>query len=79
MGVRLVTDERRLRRWIGWAVLVAVLTLAGWLLPRLLPRSPVTILFVCGLAVVTMKLAEHRIRQWVRRFEARDLSGPRHP
>jgi peptidoglycan/LPS O-acetylase OafA/YrhL len=71
-----VIDELRLRRWIGWAVLVVVLALAGWLVPRFLPRSPVTILFVCGLAVLTMKLVEHRVRRWLRRYAERRPPGP---
>jgi len=66
-----VADDRRLRRWIGWAVFVAALALAGWILPRVLPRSPFTILVLCVLAVLGMKLVEHRIRAWFRRLAAR--------
>jgi cobalamin biosynthesis protein CobD/CbiB len=66
-----VADHRRVRRWIGWAIFVAAVGLAGWILPRVLPRSPIMILILCVLAVLTMKLVEHRIRAWFRRLEAR--------
>jgi hypothetical protein len=78
-GTGIVSDDRRLRRWTGWAVLVALLLLASWILPRLLPRSPMTLLVACVLAVATMKLAERRIRQWLRRYEERNRPGPRRP
>ena len=70
-----MVDQRRVRRWIGWAVFVAALVIAGWILPRLLPRSPGTVLILCVLAVLVMKLVEHRVRWWFRRLEAR--RGPR--
>ena len=66
-----MADERRVRRYVGWVVLAAALAIAGWILPRVLPRSPVTIFIVCVLAVLVMKLVEHRIRLWFRRLEAR--------
>jgi peptidoglycan/LPS O-acetylase OafA/YrhL len=66
-----VADQRGVRRWIGWAILVVSLGLGGWILPRVLPRSPIIILILCVLAVLTMKLVEHRIRAWFRRLEAR--------
>jgi peptidoglycan/LPS O-acetylase OafA/YrhL len=56
---------------MGWVVFAAALAIAGWILPRVLPRSPVTIVVVCVLAVLVMKLVEHRIRAWFRRLEAR--------
>ena len=70
-------DERRVRRWIGWAVFGAALATAGWILPRVLPRSPVTILVVCILAILATKLVEHRIRAWFRRLEARRAAAAR--
>ena len=70
-----MTDVRRMRRWIGWVVFVAALALAGWILPRLLPRSPITVLILCVLAILVMKLVEHRVRLWFRRLDAR--RGPR--
>jgi hypothetical protein len=74
-----VSDDRRLRRWTGWAVLVALLMLASWILPRVLPRSPMTIVVACVLAVATMKLTERRIRQWIRRSAERNRPGSRRP
>jgi len=40
--------------------------IAGILLvvPRVAPRSPLTIVVLCVLAILTMKLVEHRIRRW---------------
>lgn len=66
-----MTDRRRIRRYIGWAVFAAAMAVAGWILPRILPRSPVTIVILCALAVIVMKLVEHRIRSWFRRLDAR--------
>jgi peptidoglycan/LPS O-acetylase OafA/YrhL len=71
--------DRRLRRWIGWAIFAAAMAVAGWILPRVLPRSPVTILILCVAAVVTMRLVEHRIRAWFRRLEARRAAALRRP
>lgn len=71
-----MADHRRVRRWIGWAVFVVALVLAGWILPRLLPRSPVTVLILCVLAVLVMKLVERRVRLWFRYLETRN--PPRH-
>jgi peptidoglycan/LPS O-acetylase OafA/YrhL len=66
-----VADKHRMRRYIGWVVFAAALAIAGWILPRILPRSPVTIVVLCVLAVLAMKLVEHRVRTWFRRLEAR--------
>jgi peptidoglycan/LPS O-acetylase OafA/YrhL len=66
-----VADDRRVRRYMGWVVFASALAIAGWILPRVLPRSPVTVVVVCVLAVLVMKLVEHRIRAWFRRLEAR--------
>ncbi len=66
-----MADTRRMRRYIGWVVFAVVLAIAGWILPRALPRSPATIVVLCILAVLVMKLVEHRIRTWFRRLEAR--------
>ena len=71
-----VADKRGVRRYIGWVVLAAALAIAGWILPRVLPRSPVTIVIVCILAVLVMKLVERRIRTWFRRLEARRAAEP---
>ena len=66
-----MADSRRVRRYMGWVVFAAALAVAGWILPRVLPRSPVVILVLCVLAILVMKLVEHRIRVWFRRLEAR--------
>ena len=66
-----MVEQRRVRRWIGWAVFVAALVLVGWILPRLLPRSPVTVVILCVVAVLVMKLVERRVRLWFRWLEAR--------
>ena len=74
-----MADQRRVRRWIGWAVFIVAFALAGWVLPRVLPRSPLTIVILCALAVLVMKLVEHRIRAWFRRLEARRAAELRDP
>jgi hypothetical protein len=47
----------------------AILVVGVWILPRFLPRSPLTIVAACVLAVVAMKLVERRLYQWLRRFQ----------
>ena len=66
-----LVDRRRVRRYLGWVVFAAVFAVAVWILPRVLPRSPVTIVILCVCAVLVMKLVEHRIRSWFRRLDAR--------
>ncbi len=57
-----------LRRAVGAAILVAVVGILLIAIPRLGARSPVAILVVCVLAVLTMKLVERRVRQWFNRW-----------
>jgi len=52
---------------IGLAIVVLVV-------PRLAPRSPIAIVVLCVLAVLTMKLVEHRIRQWFDRWAKREAA-----
>lgn len=66
-----MAETHWMRRYMGWVVLAAAMAIGGWILPRMLPRSPVTIVVLCVLAVLVMKLVEHRIRTWFRRLEAR--------
>jgi 4-hydroxybenzoate polyprenyltransferase len=66
-----VTDDRTWRRWIGWLVLAAGVAVAVWILPRVLPRSPLTILAACALGVFGMWLAERRLRAWLGRHAGR--------
>lgn len=56
------------RGWIP-AVLVVVIGALAWGLTRLSPRSPMLILAVCTLAVLTMKLVERRLRRWLQSLE----------
>jgi peptidoglycan/LPS O-acetylase OafA/YrhL len=60
-----------MRRYMGWVVFAGVFAVAVWILPRVLPRSPFTILILCVCAVFVMKLVEHKIRSWFRRLDAR--------
>lgn len=66
-----------LRRWLAPAVILALVAGLAWAVGRLLPRSPILILLLCALAVLVMKLVEHRVRQWFRRWDqqARDRAG----
>ncbi len=59
------------RGLIPVVVLPIVAALVGGI-TRLAPRSPVVILAVCVLAVVAMKLVEHRVHRWFRRWEELD-------
>jgi peptidoglycan/LPS O-acetylase OafA/YrhL len=53
------------------AVCVTGLGIVALVVPRVLPRSPLVILLVCALAVLTMKIVEHRVRRWFDRWESR--------
>lgn len=63
-------DARRVRRWIGLAVLLMIVGIAWVVIPRLGAgaRSPVVIVLLCGVAVVVMKLVERQVHQWFRRW-----------
>jgi len=67
-------DARRVRRWIGAVVCLAALGIAVLVIPRLAPRSPVAIVVLCALAVLTMKLVERRVRNWFERWADRQAS-----
>jgi membrane protein implicated in regulation of membrane protease activity len=64
-------DARRVRRWIGAVVCLVALGIIAIVIPRLAPRSPLVIVLVCALAVLTMKLVERRVRQGFDRWERR--------
>jgi len=70
------TDHRGkwLRRATAVVVCVVLLGIILVLVPRVGPRSPVTIVVLCALAVLTMKLVERRVRQWFDRWAARQAS-----
>lgn len=63
-----------LRRATGVVVCVVLLGVILVLVPRLSPRSPVAIVVLCALAVLTMKLVERRVRQWFNYWAARQAS-----
>jgi peptidoglycan/LPS O-acetylase OafA/YrhL len=67
-------DARRVRRWIGAAVCAAAVGIVALVVPRVLPRSPLVILLVCALAVLTMKIVEHQVRRWFDRWESRQAT-----
>ncbi len=67
------SDARWLRRLVGVAACLAVLVLVILGIPRLGARSPIAIVALCVLAVLTMKLVEHRVRRWFDRWAARTL------
>jgi hypothetical protein len=53
-----------LRRWIGVAVFLTALGIAVLVIPRLGARSPLVIVFLCVVAVLTMKLVERQVHRW---------------
>ena len=63
--------DRSRRRRIGAIALLVALGLVAALIPRLGVRSPIVILVLCALAVLTMKLVEHRVHQWFQRWAER--------
>ena len=69
-------DAARLRRWIAAGVCLAGLAVVVLVVPRLLPRSPLAIVVLCALAILTMKLVERRVRQWFERWAERQASRP---
>ena len=68
-----------MRRWIGAVVFVVGLGIVALVIPRLAPRSPVAIILVCVLGVLTMKLVERRVRRWFDHRAARQRAGPTLP
>jgi peptidoglycan/LPS O-acetylase OafA/YrhL len=67
-------DSRRVRRWIGAVVCLVAVGIATQVIPRLAPRSPIAIVVLCALAVLTMKLVERRVRQWFDRWVQRQAA-----
>ncbi len=61
-----------LRRGLMPVVVFPIIAALAWGVTRLTPRSPIVILAVCVLAIVAMKLVEHRVRRWFRRWEEMD-------
>lgn len=67
----LTREAARLRRWIGAGVCLAGLGIVVLVVPRLSPRSPLAIVVLSVLAILTMKLVERRVRQWFERWAER--------
>jgi hypothetical protein len=69
-------DSREVRRWIGLTVLLVIAGIAWVAIPRLGAgaRSPVVIVLLCGVAVVTMKLVERQVHKWFQRWEERQAA-----
>jgi membrane protein implicated in regulation of membrane protease activity len=63
-----VISHLNLRRWLGAAVFLLAIAVAVWVVPRLGVRSPLTVVLLPILAILTMKLVERRIGQWLRRW-----------
>ena len=76
MDNRRAPDGGSLRRWIDVAVFLLALAAAVWLVPRLSPRSPLAIVALCVVAILTMKLVERRICQLFRRWAERQAAPP---
>ena len=72
-------DPRGTRRWIGAVVCMGVVGMIALLVPRLAPRSPLAIVLLCALGVLTMKLVEHRVQQWFRRWADRQTGRSTRP
>jgi peptidoglycan/LPS O-acetylase OafA/YrhL len=69
----------RARRWLGIAFYLAALGIVVMVIPRLGSRSPVAIVLLCALAILTMKLVERRVRQWFQRWAERQAARTRPP
>ena len=69
-------DAGKVRRWIGLAVLLVIVGIAWVVIPRLGAgaRSPVVIVLLCGVAVVTMKLVERQVHKWFQRWAERQAT-----
>lgn len=75
-----MAENRRLRRWIGVITFLLLVVVAGWIIPRLGARSPLTFIMLPILAILTMKLVERRVGQWFRRWAERQAARtPRPP
>ncbi|MBI4574626.1 MAG: hypothetical protein HY713_15230 [candidate division NC10 bacterium] len=59
------------RRWLGIVFYLAALGIIAMVIPRLGSRSPVAIVLLCALAILTMKVVERRVQRWFRRWAER--------
>ncbi len=59
---------------MAWIIVVLFIGGIAVVVPRIAPRSPLTIVVLCALAILTMKLVERRVRQWLTVWAARQAS-----
>ena len=59
---------------MAWVVVVLFMGGIALVVPRFAPRSPLAIVALCVGAILTMKLVEHRIRQWFDRWAKREAA-----
>ncbi len=64
-----------LRRWLGAGVVLVLIGGIALVVPRIAPRSPLAIVVLCALAILTMKLVERRLRQWLTAWAARQAAA----
>lgn len=69
-----VSRDTGLRRWLGAGVVLILIGGIVLVVPRIAPRSPLTIVVLCAAAILTMKLVERRLRQWLTLWAARQAS-----
>ena len=79
MGRAGVARDTGLRRWLGASVLLVLIGGIVLVVPRIAPRSPLTIVVLCALAILTMKLVERRLRRWLTVWAARQASKAPRP
>jgi hypothetical protein len=56
------------------ATFLLAVAVAVWVVPRLGARSPVVFILLPILAILTMKLVERRVGQWIRRWAERQAA-----
>jgi peptidoglycan/LPS O-acetylase OafA/YrhL len=59
---------------MAWVIVVLFIGGIALVVPRFAPRSPLTIVVLCAGAILTMKLVERRLRQWLTAWAARQAS-----
>jgi len=74
-------EARRVRRWIGLAVLMVFAGIAWVVIPRLGAgaRSPVAIVLLCGMAILIMKLVERQVHKWFQRLAEKQTARTPRP
>ncbi len=77
MGQGARNKGQRTRRGIAGAAALLAGAAIWYFVPRLGVRSPAAIVVVCATAILAMKLIEHRVRRWFRRWEERTAARGR--